>query len=102
VDFLAAYEDLAANVATFDFADDDSQISDSDWSLCQILFNRSSDETAKANRDWRADVARLTISKEAWLLEKETKIVRFNKESYEYSLYKAQKAKHRVHIPCHI
>lgn len=93
MDFLAACENLAANVAAFDFADDDSHVSDSDLSIWQALFGFSSVEAVKAFRDWRADFTRPTISQEAWLLVKEAKMAEgFNKESYEYSLCKAQMA----------
>ncbi|GFP55920.1 hypothetical protein TASIC1_0006009000 [Trichoderma asperellum] len=96
MDFLAACEDLAANVATFNVADDDSLVSDSDLSKWQALFGFSLDEAAKAIRDWRADFARLTISQAAWLLVEETKITEgYNKESYEYSLWRAQMVEKR-------
>lgn len=100
MELLAACEDFAANIAAFDFADDDdgSHISDADQSMWQTLFHLSSDEAAKAIRDWRADFTRLTISQAAWLLVKETKTAEgFNKESYEYSLFKAQKAHQKPH-----
>ncbi|KAL9476270.1 hypothetical protein ACSS6W_006111 [Trichoderma asperelloides] len=96
MDFLAACEDLAANVATFNVADDDSLVSDSDLSKWQALFGFSLDEAAKAIRDWRADFARLTISQAAWLLVEEAKITEgYNKESYEYSLWRAQMVEKR-------
>ncbi|KAM0255039.1 hypothetical protein ACHAQJ_006187 [Trichoderma viride] len=88
MDILAACEELAANIAAFDLADADA---DADRLMWQTLFNLSSDEAAKAIRDWRADFTRLAISQAAWLLVKEAKTAEgFNKESYEYSLSKAQ------------
>ncbi|KAL6867814.1 hypothetical protein J3F83DRAFT_765743 [Trichoderma novae-zelandiae] len=96
MDLLAACEDLAANVAAFDAAgdDDDSHVSNADLTTWKALFGFSSnEEAAKAIRDWRADFARQTISQAAWLLVKEAKMAEgFNKESYEYSLGRAQAA----------
>lgn len=97
MDFLAACEDLAANVADFNVADDDSHVSDSDLSMWQALFGFSLDEAAKAIRDWRADFTRQTISQAAWLLVKEAKMAEgYNKESYEYSLRRAQTVQKRL------
>ncbi|KAL6907331.1 hypothetical protein GGI43DRAFT_421019 [Trichoderma evansii] len=93
MDFLAACEDLAANFAVFNFADEDSNVSDSDLLMWQTLFGFSLDEAAKAIQDWRAeaDFTCLTISQAAWLLVKEAKMAEgYNKASYEYSLWRAQ------------
>lgn len=84
MDFLAACEDLAANVAAFNFVGEDSHISNSDVSMWQSLFGFSLDEATKAIRDWRADFTRLTISQAAWRLVKEAMMSEgYNKESYE-------------------
>lgn len=97
MDFLAACEDLAANVAVFDVADEDSHVSGSDLSMWQALFGFSLDEASKVIRDWRADFNRLAISQAAWLLVKEAKMAEgYNKESYEYSLWRAQMVQKRL------
>lgn len=69
MDLLAACEDLAANVAAFDAADEDSHthISDSNLSMWQTLFGFSMGQAANAIVYWRADFTRLTISQAAWL-----------------------------------
>lgn len=96
-DLLAACEDLAANVAAPDTAaaaaDQGSHVSRSDQALWKILFGFSSDEAAEAIRNWRADFTRQTISQAAWLLAKEAKMAEgYNKEAYEYSLWRARTA----------
>ncbi|KAH6606088.1 oxidoreductase domain containing [Trichoderma cornu-damae] len=59
-----------------------------------ILFGLSSDEAVKAISDWRADFTRQPISQAAWLLVKgEKEAEGFNKESYHYSLSKAQRSR---------
>ncbi|PNP59087.1 hypothetical protein THARTR1_01335 [Trichoderma harzianum] len=94
MDFLAACEDLAANVAAFDFVDGPSDVSESDRSMWQALFDFSSDEAVEAIRNWRADFARPTLSQAAWLIVKEAKTAEgFNKESYEYSIFKEHEAR---------
>ncbi|KAL7941552.1 hypothetical protein V8C42DRAFT_348672 [Trichoderma barbatum] len=46
--------------------------------------------------DWRADFTRPTLSQAAWVMVKEAKTAKeFNKESYEYSIFKARKTQHR-------
>ncbi|OTA01314.1 hypothetical protein A9Z42_0016260 [Trichoderma parareesei] len=101
MDLLAACEDLAANVAAFDTAndddddddDDDSHIAESDQAMWTTLFGFSPDEAAMAIRNWRADFARPTISQAAWLLIKEAKMAEgFNKEAYEYELSRTRTA----------
>ncbi|KAL7817782.1 hypothetical protein V8C26DRAFT_397912 [Trichoderma gracile] len=96
MDLLKACEDLAANVAAFDYAgdNDSSHVSDADSTKWKKLFGFSTnDEAAKAIRGWRADFARQTIPQAAWLLVKEAKVAEgFNKESYEYGLWRAQAA----------
>ncbi|KAM0445976.1 hypothetical protein ACHAPV_009795 [Trichoderma viride] len=93
MDLLAAYEELAANVAAFDVNDDDSHIyiSDSALEMWQIFFGFSPGSAFNAIKAWRADFTRLAISEEAWLLVREAKMAEgYNKESYEFSLWRAQ------------
>ncbi|KAL7973227.1 hypothetical protein HDV63DRAFT_368076 [Trichoderma sp. SZMC 28014] len=98
MDLLAACEALATNVAALGVTDDDSHVSDSDLSTWQALFGFSLNEATKAIQDWRADLSRLTISQSAWLLVKEVKTAEgYNKESYEYSLWRTQMAQKRSH-----
>ncbi|TFB05486.1 hypothetical protein CCMA1212_002628 [Trichoderma ghanense] len=66
----------------------------SDLTTWKTLFGFSSDEAAKAIRNWRADFTRQTISQATWLLVKEARMAEgFNKESYEHSLWRAKAAR---------
>ncbi|KAL7934412.1 hypothetical protein V8C35DRAFT_302515 [Trichoderma chlorosporum] len=96
MDFLAACEELAANILSDDLIvssdDDDSSSEESDRSTWQRLFGFSLDEAAEAIRDWRDDFTRPTMSQEAWLTVKDAKVAQgFNKESYEYSIFRSKR-----------
>ncbi|PNP37670.1 hypothetical protein TGAMA5MH_10438 [Trichoderma gamsii] len=93
MDLLAACEDLAANVAAFDVTEDDLYVyvSEDDLEMWQMLFGFSSSLAFNTIKAWRADFTRLAISEEAWLLVREAKMAEgYNKESYEFSLWRAQ------------
>ncbi|KAL7795533.1 hypothetical protein V8C43DRAFT_314541 [Trichoderma afarasin] len=93
MNFLAACEELAANIAASDPVDTPSHSSNSDQSRWQKLFGFSIDEAAKSIQDWRADFTRPTMSQESWLTVKDAKVAEgFDKESYEYSIFRAKLA----------
>ncbi|UKZ82691.1 hypothetical protein TrVFT333_010486 [Trichoderma virens FT-333] len=92
MEFLKACEDLAASIAANDAVDGLSHVTESDQSMWQKLFGFSLNEAADAIRDWRADLARPTMSQESWLTVKDAKVAQgFNKESYEYSIFMAKR-----------
>ncbi|KAJ4856964.1 gamma-glutamyl cyclotransferase, AIG2-like domain-containing protein [Trichoderma breve] len=93
MNFLAACEELAANIVASGPVETSSHSSNSDQSRWQKLFGFSIDEAAKSIQDWRADFTRPTMSQESWLTVKDAKVAEgFDKESYEYSIFRAKLA----------
>ncbi|KAK5991362.1 hypothetical protein PT974_09643 [Cladobotryum mycophilum] len=88
MELLTACEGLAANIAAFDFVDDD-QVLASDIERWEQLFSLSPGDAVNAIKNWRSDFARSCLSEAAWEDIREQKLKEgYDKEAYEYSLFR--------------